>query len=287
MTTAAAGERIAGHPLVPLEPFGVRIDAATPDARVGDLPVERLRELARAHHLLLLRGFAGPRDADELTEYCTRWGEIGMWPYGPVLELVEHEQPVDHIFDHRYVPLHWDGMYREEIAEFQIFHCVTAPGEHEGGRTTFSQTEAVLRTADPAHRRLWEQVTGRYSRDASQYAGECLSPVVTTSPAGYAVIRYNEPVPPGETFLNRPELRFSGVPEEQLAEFHRTLQAALHDARHLYAHAWRTGDVVVADNYTLLHGREAFASRSPRHLRRVHVLGDPPLHNDALVTSRG
>jgi L-tyrosine isonitrile desaturase/decarboxylase len=40
---------------------------------------------------------------------------------------------------------------------------------------------------------------------------------------------------------------------------------------------------VIADNYTLLHGRTAFTVKVPRHLRRVHVLGDPPLDNPALV----
>ncbi|MEU4211731.1 TauD/TfdA family dioxygenase [Streptomyces sp. NPDC026206] len=274
---------LCGHRLTPMEPFGIRLDAAMPGTPVGDLPVDRLRELAREHHLLLLRGFRGFDGAGELAEYSARWGELGMWPYGAVLELVEHDDPEDHIFDHRYVPLHWDSMYREQVAEFQVFHCVDAPGAQDGGRTTFTQTEAVLRQADPAHRRLWEQVTGRYRRAVTDYSGECVSPVVTTHPDGFPVIRYNEPVPPGEEFINHPELEFTGVGEERLPEFHRTLQAALHDPRHQYAHAWRTGDVVVADNYTLLHGREAFASRSPRHLQRVHVLGTPPMENTALV----
>ncbi|MEV5243123.1 TauD/TfdA family dioxygenase [Streptomyces cinnamoneus] len=284
MTTTPDTTHLAGHPLTAMEPFGVRVDAARPGTPVTDLPVPRLRELVREHHLLLLRGFAGPGGPDELTDYSARWGEIGMWPYGAVLELVEHDDPDDHIFDHRYVPLHWDGMYREQVPEFQVFHCVSAPGEGNGGRTTFTQTEAVLREADADRRALWEQVTGRYRREVSQvYAGESVSPVVTTHPDGFPVIRYNEPVPPGEEFLNHPDLEFTGVPGERLAEFHATLQEALHDPRHLYAHEWRTDDVVVADNYTLLHGREAFASRSPRHLRRVHVLGTPPLTNPALV----
>ncbi|MFI1968692.1 TauD/TfdA dioxygenase family protein [Streptomyces cinnamoneus] len=284
MSTTQDDARTAGHPCTPMEPFGVRVDAATPGAPVTELPVEGLRELVRSHHLLLLRGFASPGGAEELAEYSARWGELGMWPYGAVLELVEHDEPDDHIFDHRYVPLHWDSMYREQIAQFQVFHCVSAPGEGDGGRTTFSQTAAVLREADPAQRALWERVTGRYRREVAQvYAGECVSPVVTTHPDGFPVIRYNEPVPPDEEFLNHPDLEFTGVPEELLPEFHSTLRAALYDPRHLYAHEWRTGDMVVADNYTLLHGREAFTSRSPRHLRRVHVLGTPPLKNTALV----
>lgn len=277
---------LSGHPVTALEPFGVRVDAASPGAEAAGLPIAGLRELTRRHHLVLLRGFTGFADAGALTEWSARWGEIGMWPYGAVLELIEHDEPDDHIFDHRQVPLHWDGMYREQIAEFQIFQCVSAPGEGDGGRTTFSQTEAVLRDAAPEHRELWERVTGRYRRAVSEYAGECVSPVVTTRPGGRAVIRYNEPVPAGEVFLNQPDLEFTGVPGELLPEFHRTLRAALHDPRHLYAHSWRDGDVVVADNYTLLHGREAFTSRSPRHLRRVHVLGTPPLENTALVHRR-
>ena len=33
----------------------------------------------------------------------------------------------------------------------------------------------------------------------------------------------------------------------------------LNDERVCYAHRWQTGDVVIADNFTLLHGRRAFA----------------------------
>jgi hypothetical protein len=62
----------------------------------------------------------------------------------------------------------------------------------------------------------------------------------------------------------------------------QTLRDALYDAQHCYAHAWQAGDLVVADNYTLLHGREPYARKCGRHLRRVHVLGDPPLMNPAL-----
>ncbi|WKX73085.1 TauD/TfdA family dioxygenase [Streptomyces sp. XD-27] len=283
-TTSQDTGRISGHPHRLMEPFGIRVDAGRPGAPLAELPVAALRELARRHHLLLLRGFGGPASAAELTAYCEGWGEIGMWPFGAVLELVEHEDPADHIFDHRYVPLHWDGMYRSQVPEFQIFHCVAAPGTGDGGRTTFTQTAAVLREADPADRARWERVTGRYRRAMEFYDSEAVSPVVTRHPdRGFPVIRYNEPVPPGTPFLNHPDLEFTGLPAAELAEFHRSLQAALHAPRHLYAHTWHSGDLVIADNHTLLHGREEFTSRAPRHLRRVHILGSPPLDNPALI----
>ncbi|MFH8368370.1 TauD/TfdA dioxygenase family protein [Streptomyces sp. NPDC018031] len=278
--------KISGHPVSALEPFGVRVDAARPGADLGELPVPDLRELVRDHHLLLLRGFAGITGPEDLTGYSEGWGAIGMWPFGAVLELVEHADPGDHIFDHGYVPLHWDGMYRPQVPEFQVFHCVSEPGAGHGGRTVFTQTGAVLRHADRATRELWERATGEYRRKMEFYDSEAVSPVVTAHPdRGFPVIRYNEPVPADADFVNHPDLRFTGLPEDRTEEFHHTLTSALYDPRHLYAHSWRTGDLVVADNYTLLHGREAFTSGCRRHLRRVHVLGSPPLDNPALVRS--
>ncbi|MEM6730499.1 MAG: TauD/TfdA family dioxygenase, partial [Myxococcota bacterium] len=58
----------------------------------------------------------------------------------------------------------------------------------------------------------------------------------------------------------------------------------LHAPESFYAHQWQTGDVVIADNFTLLHGREAFTSRAPRHLQRVHVLSETPFDNPGLET---
>ncbi|SFB61608.1 Taurine dioxygenase, alpha-ketoglutarate-dependent [Amycolatopsis marina] len=268
-----------------LHPFGVAVRPSQSAKAVTELPVERLRELVRTHHLLLLRGFASFTSPVDLTEWCGGWGEISMWPFGAVLELVEHEDPSDHIFDNSYVPLHWDGMYRKQIPEFQVFHCVSAPGESQGGRTTFSNTSAVLDEAAPETRRRWEQVTGTYRRKMEYYDSTAVSPVVATHPVGgFPVLRYGEPVPDGDpNFINHPDLEFTGVDPAELGRFHDSIREALYAPEHFYRHIWRDGDVVVADNYTLLHGREAFTSRASRHLRRVHVLGDPPLHNSALV----
>ena len=38
------------------------------------------------------------------------------------------------------------------------------------------------------------------------------------------------------------------------------------------AHAWRAGDVLIADNHALLHGRNAFLHAASRRLRRINIL---------------
>lgn len=270
---------------LPVRPFGLLCSARAGET-LDDLPVEALRDLVRKHHLLVLRGFRVPASAEGFADYCARWGAISMWPFGRVLEVVEHAQPEDHIFDNSYVPMHWDGMYRPQVPEFQIFHCVSAPAKEQGGRTTFSNTVRALEQASPEARDLWSRATATYRRKMAYYDSKTASPIIATHPrSGFPVLRYNEPPQAHDTsFINHPGLEFAGLSDEQLPELHRTLRDALYGPGSLYAHAWEVDDVVVADNYTLLHGREAFVHRAPRHLRRVHVLGDPPLDNPGLLS---
>ncbi|CSB87532.1 PvcB protein [Vibrio cholerae] len=39
---------------------------------------------------------------------------------------------------------------------------------------------------------------------------------------------------------------------------------------------------MITDNFSLLHGREGFTSHTPRHIRRVQVLSNPPYNNPSL-----
>lgn len=264
-------------------PFGKIIHAST--ARAADarqIPVPTVRELVREHHILVLRGF-DLFTQEELAGYAGMWGQVLAWPFGRVLELVEHEHPVDHVFDHSWMPFHWDGAFVEQIPEFQIFQCVS-PGDGTGGRTVFCDTTRVLGGADPATRELWEKVTVTYRiANRSHYGGTAVSPIIVPHPdRGFPTMRYAEPVPEDIEFQNRHSVEFDGVPPDRVDEIAQKLREALYDRRCRYAHSWETGDVVITDNYTLLHGREPYTSGCGRHLRRVHVLGDPPLKNPAL-----
>ncbi|MCP3797664.1 TauD/TfdA family dioxygenase [Allokutzneria sp. A3M-2-11 16] len=265
--------------------FGVLVQAGAPGTNPTTLAPEALLALAREHHILVLRGFRDFTNAEDLTAWCGTLGEVMMWPFGAVLELVETDAPTDHIFDHSYVPLHWDGMYKPMIPEFQVFQCVSAPGAGNGGRTTFSDSSAVLASADPATVERWRDITVTYRiQNKVHYGGKAVSPLVVPHPTtGVPTMRYNEPpLADDSAFLNRPSHSFDGVASEDVHALLEELQKALYDPRHYYAHNWVDGDLVITDNYTLLHGREAFTHRAPRHLRRVHVLGDPPFRNPAL-----
>lgn len=266
------------------KPFGLILEANDPQMSVAEIDPTLLHGLFLDNQLLVLRGFRAFLHADDFADYCARWGEVSVWPFGRVLELVEHAKPSDHIFDHSYVPLHWDGMYRPQVPEFQIFHCVRAPLPGHGGRTTFSNTRILLERATTDQHSRWQSVTGVYKRKMEFYESTTKSPIITQHPLrAFPVIRYNEPPNSQQgVFVNPPDLEFrepSGLVGDG---FHDDLRAALYHPENFYAHEWKTDDVVIADNFTLLHGREGFVSKSPRHLRRVHVLSSPPLNNPGL-----
>lgn len=269
-----------------IEPFGALVEPSKAETHLDDLSISSLRELFDQHHILLLRGFNGVANGDELVSFSERWGEVSVWPFGKILELVEQEKPKDHIFDNSYVPMHWDGMYRPEVPEIQIFHCVQAPGQQNGGRTVFSNTPEVIKQASEEDRAKWAKVTGHYERKMEFYDSKTVAPLVTQHPAKeVAVLRYCEPpMHEDEDFLNHPNMSFEGVEDSELNGFLKSLQDQIYADKVTYAHQWETGDIVISDNYTLLHGREAFVSGAGRHLRRVQVLGQPKLVNPHLVS---
>lgn len=267
-----------------VSPFGLMIRPRAATAEITEVPVPLARDLVRECHLVIFRGFEPMPDPEHLARYAASWGEVLSWPFGQVLDLVEHERPADHVFDNTQVSLHWDGMFVDQIPEFQIFQCINTADCGRGGRTIFCDTTRVLDHADAATHQLWQSLNLSYRvAKESHYGGTTMSALVVKHPTrGFPTMRYLERVGAHINYVNRPQITFHDVPDEHVPGIEQTLRDALYDPRHCYAHEWRTGDVVVADNYTLLHGRERYASGCGRHLRRVHVLGDPPLLNPGL-----
>ncbi|GAA4703925.1 TauD/TfdA dioxygenase family protein [Phytohabitans rumicis] len=270
--------------LRPQAPFGLLVEARTGDARLDELPAKLLLDKAREHRLLLLRGFVPFADARQLTAFGEYLGDVPIWSFGPILELVEHEHPADGVFGNNWLPFHWDGMFLDRIPEFQVFQCIYAPGDGQGGRTVFSDTTLVLADLPADSRSVWEATEVVYTvAKKAHYGGLVRSPLVVPHPdRSFPTLRYHEPVPAEMAYPNPVTLRYEGIRPDEVPRVEQTVREALYHPRHAYTHDWHTGDVVIADNYTLLHARESYTRHCNRHLRRVHVMGDPPLTNPAL-----
>ncbi|BBM04013.1 TauD/TfdA family dioxygenase [Microbulbifer sp. GL-2] len=269
---------------IKLNPFGVMLKPKSGAVSIRHIEIDLLRELFNKEFFVVLRGFEPLRDSLDFETFSQYWGEIDIWPFGKVLDLIQNEDPDDHIFDNSYMPLHWDGMYRPKIPQYQIFQCVKAPSENQGGKTYFSNTFSALENASTEDVNVWKQVTGTYQRKMEFYNSKVISPIITKHPhREYNVIRYSEPhFESRGKLINPPITRFTGIDVEYIDDFHRSLRKALYSQNTLYAHRWQTDDIVISDNFTLLHGRESFKSKSSRHIRRIQVLSNPQFENPGL-----
>lgn len=275
-----------GYTIHQNRPFGVVIEATSENFDIRDLEIDLLKKYFQEHQIIVLRGFSTFSDSEKFADYCAQWGEVALWPFGRVLELKEQENPQDHIFDSSYVPMHWDGMFRSHIPEYQIFHCVIPPVDELSGRTTFCNTILALSNMSESEKTQLEQVTGIYHRKMEFYHSRITSPIIVNHPyRDYKVLRYNEPHDESlGKFINPSNIEFAGDNQEQLNSLNQQMRDLLYNEKNFYAHTWQKGDVVITDNLSLLHGRESFASKSQRHIQRVQVQSAVPIVNTDLET---
>jgi len=260
--------------------FGLLLKPKAQSLPVTQYSVGALREHLSRHRLLVLRGFHSGFDTPSAFAcYARTWGDIMTWPFGEVFDVEVQENPIDSVFDSSYLPLHWDGMYRETIPELQLFHCVRAPDLHGGGETIFVDTVSLLQDADRGLRDALSKasIICRVKK-ASHYGGEVHSPLIVPHPVtGEQTLRYYEPV--DDPLLVNPHTSLTN----HLSDRHQQeLRNMLSLPRYRYAHAWQSQDLVIADNFALLHGRNAFDRQSQRHLSRIHIHASPIHLNSAL-----
>ncbi|WP_440880034.1 TauD/TfdA dioxygenase family protein [Tenacibaculum sp. C7A-26P2] len=271
-----------------LYPFGLIIEPLNGEGSIFDIDIDHIKKKLSEEHLIAFRGFKSFSNAEEFSEYCEKHGEISLWPFGKVLELIVHEKPKDHIFDNSYIPLHWDGMYREQVPATQVFHCVQAPGVNNKGGTTFVNTKRVLEKQSDSFIEYLSKISCTYSRKMEYYDSKTVAPILTEHhERGYKVIRYCQPPNSNDSsFVNHPGFEIEGIPKEEIKSFISKLNDVLYSPENMYTHQWQTGDIVFSDNHTLLHGREPFTKDAPRHIRRVQLLDKKPLNNPHLIHTK-
>lgn len=77
------------YKITALQPFGVIVEPKHAPIHVNELDIDELRELFLREQLVLLRGFETFEHSEQFADYCERWGEVSVWPFGRVLDLVQ------------------------------------------------------------------------------------------------------------------------------------------------------------------------------------------------------
>lgn len=222
------------------------------------------------HKLVLLRRFKA-LDRDNLLDYCQSQVKLLSWDFGPVMEMRADKIPKNYLFTEGDVPLHWDGAFYQE-PRFLLFHCIQAPDEQAGGETVFVDTETVWKSLDTDTQQRWSSYELNFTTDKiAHYGGNISRNLVNTHPeTGKTILRFAEPV--GEDYLNPVSVYVKEKSPLQSTAILTEISRIMRKKAHCYHHTWETGDYLIADNFSLLHGRNAFNKHSPRHLRRIQIL---------------
>ncbi len=255
--------------LTRLIPFGVVVESKRQGADLRAVSVPVLKGWVDDHRVVVLRGFA-PLAGPAMPQFCQRLGELLEWDFGAVNELRVQADARNYLYTNNAVPFHWDGAFAGRIPHYIFFHCETAPPQESRGETLFCDTIRLIKRATPRRREVWRRTVITYTTEKIvHYGGTFTSPMISRHPtSGEETLRFAEPVED----LNPVRLEIKGIPEEARADFLRDMHRRLNDPNVCYRHQWSSGDVLIADNHALLHGRRAFDRPRERHIRRVNIL---------------
>jgi alpha-ketoglutarate-dependent taurine dioxygenase len=267
-----------------LDPFGLVVTVPAGTAW-SELAPEIVHAWVAQHRVVVVRGLATFEKRD-LPAAARRLGPLLTWSFGSVNELRVEPKTKNYLYTNREVPLHWDGAFVGRVPRYLFFHCLSAPKVTAGpavagGETVFVDTTRVWSDADEETRDRWRALRFVYETEKlTHYGGRFTSRVVSQHPyTAETVLRFAEPVDD----LNPVTVTGEGLSPLDSAHMITELRRALGAGNAVLDHSWEDGDVVIADNHALLHGRRAFLGGEGRHIRRVNVCGPERTWKDVVM----
>ncbi|WP_175919180.1 L-tyrosine/L-tryptophan isonitrile synthase family protein [Burkholderia pyrrocinia] len=262
--------------------FGLLVEPNADEAGRIDccaLSKDALATMLRRHGFVVLRGFRVDDEA-ALVKFTEQFGKLYVWKFGPVHKVKPEEDANGYVHSFEAVPLHWDLsmlplthplVQQDEYFSAKMFalYCKTAPKRGEG-MTTLVDARRIVSQLDAGTLAAWERTSLTYDTKMTYFGGVPRTfPLIATHPdTGEKVLRYQEG---SESTLQRFEVSIATpgtVPDDSVQQ----INALAYAREYLVEHDWVDGDIVLVDNYSVLHGRRAMSRESAaRELWRVQV----------------
>jgi len=274
-------------------PLGASISGIDLNAGLSSDTVDELRKLWHERLVLVFRG--QQLDDDALIRFSRHFGELdppGPNPYGkpinpdnPLINIIsnirKNDEPIGNLGDGEAV-WHADMTYQETPPKGAILHAHELPVE--GGNTYFANMYAAYAALDDDTKVL---IDGKVAiHDASRNSAgmlrkgyEEVSDVTRTIGAHQPLVRTNPDNGKKCLFLGRrPNSYVPGLPVGESELLLNRLWAHATEDRFSMTHEWELGDVLMWDNLSVLHKRDAFDPKSRRRLHRTQLRGNEKIH---------
>jgi taurine dioxygenase len=288
-------QRAAASPYLPANPVRIRSLSKAVGVELLGLDPQTLTEegFATIRHMLDTRGAIlvrdwGPSD-DELIAFSRRFGELELAPIDAQGRLSPPGRPeiliTSNFEDADGRPVgtlgasasawHADMSYREFPPDYSVSHALVVPA---AGGGTWLSTMADAYDVLPADlkraiagRRLKHDATynssggvrpGRVATDDPLAAEGAIHPLVCRHPGSGRPVLY---------LGRRRNAYIVGLPVAESDALLDRLWAYATRPELTYAHRWQAGDVLMWDNRSILHRRDAFTGTDLRLMHRTQV----------------
>ncbi|KAL8833228.1 MAG: hypothetical protein Q9170_004392 [Blastenia crenularia] len=250
-----------------------------------DVDMQKVRALSEACSPVILRGFTDTTDVQTFESKAHDAGTVAPWTFGirqAVKDAGNDDPKASTVTSTEAMPMHYDGMFFfkkeldpatgveklvSQVPRFQYFTSI-APAPPGDGMTLFASSQLFFQhlpapyTLSDLQDLKWEC---KHSSNWSNHMDSL--PLVVPHPTNQKpCLRWHEPWYKWQTKFSHNEIRIENAEQH----YKEMITQMLYDRRVCLYFGFEKGDVLVADNVSMMHTRTAFTPGTGRELWRIH-----------------
>ncbi|KAK5999265.1 Isocyanide synthase xanB [Cladobotryum mycophilum] len=271
-----------------LYPTGIMVRPRKPHSEYALCTVDmhKVRLLAEQCSPIVMRGFTETMSRRAFTAKAYDLGDPVPWNnqiIKVVKDVVNMDPASDNVVSSEAMPMHYDGIFKfktvideisgqekrvSDLPRFQYFvsQSVAAPGD---GHTLFASSARFTRHL-PHSYNLQKLSKIRWTVGSHGFYNHTLGnlPLIVPHPTlGTPCVRWHQPWSRWQTAYTWADIKIDNG-SQNLIEL---VDSLLFDRRVCLYFTWEVGDVLVSDNFAMLHTLKPFGHRSGRELWRIHT----------------